>query len=150
MLIPVKNKRDIEICKSPNYFFIDSYIQNKGENSDRPTSASTRFSSKYWDGADNERESMSSTFTEGFGTNSNKKIPELPNKWILDFNKSEIDILKEIAEIINKEQTELEEEIQNQQDLIMNQGKPKYKPALSEIDQPTSRELFDFKNRLEV
>lgn len=94
---------------------------------------------------------MSSTFTEGFGTNSNKKIPELPkNKCVLDFNKSENEILKEIAEIIKKEQSELEDEIQNQQDLIMNQGKPKYKPEVSDINQPTSKELFDFKSRLEV
>lgn len=135
---------------SEHFDCLDSYIQNKGDSSERPISASTRVSSKYCDGYDNERESMSSTFTEGFGATSNKKIPELPNKCVLDFNKSENEILKEIAEIIHKEQSELEEEIQNQQDLIMNQGKPKFKQEIVDIDQPTSKELYDFKSRLEV
>lgn len=69
---------------------------------------------------------------------------------MLDFEKSEIEILKEIANIIEREQTELEEEIQVQQDLIMNRGKPKPKPVPEVIEEPSSKELFEFKSRLEV
>ena len=108
-------------------------------------------SSKYGEPYENDRESMSSTFTDGFNVHHSKFIPELPkDKWVLDFEKSEIEILKEIASIIEREQTELEEEIQVQQDLIMNRGKPKPKPVPEVIEEPSSKELLEFKSRLEV
>lgn len=94
---------------------------------------------------------MSSTFTDGFGASTNKVIPQLPkDKCILDFGKSEIEILKEITEIIRNEQKELEEEIQVQQDLIINRGKPKQRIVPEEIEEPSSKELFEYKTRLEV
>jgi hypothetical protein len=104
-------------------------------------------SSKY--GEIPDQESMSSTFTDGFSIDKGKFIPELPkDKCVLDFNKSEHEILNEIARIIENETGELEEEIQVQQDLIMNRGKPKIKPEA--IEEPSSKELFEFKSRLEV
>lgn len=107
-------------------------------------------SSKYGEQADNDIVSMSSTFTDGFLREGNSKfIPEIPrDKWVLDFGKSEIEILKEIAKIIEKETQELEDEIQVQQDMIMNRGKPKVKPE--KVEEPSSKELFEFKSRLEV
>lgn len=136
----------MQICRHA-YLTLDSYVQNKQTSIDRPVSASTRMSSKW--GA--EKESMSSTFTDGFAVGH--RIPELPkDKWILDFEKSEIEILKEIAEIIRNEQKELEEEIEVQQDIIMNRGKPRVKeePEAALIEEPSSKELYEFKNRLEV
>lgn len=70
---------------------------------------------------------------------------------MLDFGKSEIEILKEITNIIQNETSELENEIQVQQDLIMNRGKPKEDiPEPEEIVEPSPKELFEFKSRLEV
>ena len=108
-------------------------------------------SSKYGEGQ--EQESMSSTFTDGFSVEKNKFIPELPkDKCVLDFNKSEHEILTEIARIIENETGELEEEIQVQQDLIMNRGKPKEqpKPVPLDVEEPSSKELYEFKSMLEV
>jgi hypothetical protein len=106
-------------------------------------------SSKY--GETPDQESMSSTFTDGFSIDKGKFIPELPkDKCVLDFNKSEHEILTEITRIIENETGELEEEIQVQQDLIMNRGKPKTKPEPEAIEEPSSKELFEFKSRLEV
>lgn len=105
-------------------------------------------SSKYEETPDNV--SMGSTFTDGFNK-PDKVIPQLPSdKWVLDFGKSEIEILKEITKIIQKETNELEEEIQVQQELVMNRGKPKEEPKPVEIEEPSSKELFEFKSRLEV
>lgn len=106
-------------------------------------------SSKYEETPDNV--SMTSTFTDGFNDQPDKIIPQLPSdKWVLDFGKSEIEILKEITKIIHKETAELEEEIQVQQDLVMNRGKPKEEPKPEPIEEPSSKELFEFKSRLEV
>ncbi|CAI2363532.1 unnamed protein product [Moneuplotes crassus] len=139
MLIPASNKRDMQIV---------SYVQNKSNATDRPVSASTRMSSKYEDTPDNA--SMASTFPNGFAGKSGKMIPQLPfDKCVLDFGKSEIEIVKEIAKIIEQETTELEEEIQVQQDLVMNRGKPKELPKPVEIEEPSTKELFEFKSRLE-
>ena len=108
-------------------------------------------SSKYGETPDNEKDSLSSTFTDGFGPERNKEIPQLPqDKWVLDFGKSEIEILKEIANIIQKETTELEEGIQEQQELVMNRGKPKPKPEPEVVEEPSPKELFEFKSKLEV
>ena len=114
-------------------------------------SASTRMSSKNGEVADNERDSFSSTFTDGFGIEKNMVIPQLPmDKWVLDFGKSEIDILKEITNIIQNETSELEQEIKVQQDLIMNKGKIREEPKPALIEEPSPKELFEFKSRLEV
>lgn len=138
ILIPLKDKRDLQIY---------SYVQNKEKGNERPSTASTRYSSKYGENPDQGPDSMNSTFTEGFKKDK-KLIPELPkNKCVLDFGKSEIEILKEIAEIINKETVELEDEIKVQQDLIMNPHKPKPVPEV--IEEPTPKELYEFKSRLE-
>lgn len=100
---------------------------------------------------ENDRESMASTFTDGFGPSPSKVIPELPkDKCVLDFNKSEIEILKEIAKLISKETTELEEEIEVQKEMVMNRGRPKETPKPVVIEEPTNKELFEFKSRLEV
>ena len=130
---------------------LDSYVQNKeNKGTERPVSASTKYSSKYGENPDNGSDSMISTFTEGFKQKeTNKIIPELPkNKWVLDFGKSEIEIVNEIAEIMKKETTELEDEIKVQQDLIMNPYKPK--PVPETVEEPSSKELYEFKSRLEV
>jgi len=94
---------------------------------------------------------MGSTFTDGFDVE--QRLPELPkDKCVLDFEKSEIEILSEIALIIKKEQNELEDEIQVQQELVMNRGKPKVQPEEEQklIEEPSPKELVEFKNRLEV
>ena len=94
---------------------------------------------------------MRSTFTEGFTWNSKMAIPELPkNKCVLDFSKSEIEILHEISKLIQSEQIELEKEINRHQCLIMNGGKDIPKETNEQIEEPTSKELFEFKSRLEV
>ena len=63
---------------------------------------------------------------------------------------SEIEILKEISKIIEKETSELEEEIKVQQELVMNRGKPKPPPVPEVVEEPSPKELFEFKSRLEV
>ena len=115
-------------------------------------SASTRTSSKYGENNENATESMRSTFTDGF-QNSDQDIPKLPkDKCVLDFDKSEMEILKEIAELMKKEQEDLETRIQETQDSIFNHGKKKVapKPEPEVIEEPTPKELFEFKSRLEV
>lgn len=71
---------------------------------------------------------------------------------MLDFGKSEKEILKEITKIMDNESTHLEEQIQKQQEIIMNGGKPVTPPEVEKpiIEEPSSKELFEFKNRLEV
>lgn len=126
-------------------------MQRNQDGQDRPVSASTRMSSKYGEHPDNDKDSFTSTFTDGFQVNHNKIIPEIPrDKCVLDFGKNEIEILKEIAKIIEKEQVELEEEIQVQQELIMNRGKPKQQPKPEVLEEPTPKELYEFKSKLEV
>ena len=99
---------------------------------------------------------MSSTFYGSsicIGENGLPKLPEIPkDKCVLDFGKSEKEILKEITKIMDNESTHLEEQIQKQQEIIMNGGKPVTPPEVEKpiIEEPSSKELFEFKNRLEV
>lgn len=78
-------------------------------------------------------------------------LPKIPkDKCVLDFNKSEIEILKEIANIIKNETQELEDKIKYQQELIMNGGRPKTPEKQEVIEEPSNKELYEFKSRLEV
>jgi hypothetical protein len=70
---------------------------------------------------------------------------------VLDFGKSEIEILNEIANIMKNETTQLEDKIKLQQECIMNGGRPQTPPEVEKVvEEPSAKELFEFKTRLEV
>ena len=137
MLIPMKNKRDMQIY---------SYVQSKDSQISRPQTASTINSSKQNDMTINN-DAFSSTFVSNMECEG---LPEIPkDKCVLDFGKSEIEILHEISNLIKQETLELESKIQLQQDIIMNGGRPKSEDIVDQIEEPSAKELFEFKNKLE-
>ena len=58
--------------------------------------------------------------------------------------------MKEISNIIHDETQELEDRIKEQQEILMNGGKPKTPPKPEVVEEPSSKELFELKSRLEV